>query len=196
MSTSTTSFRVIRGPSGRSGAAGRRSPDLRWLLTTLAFPPAGYIGHLISGPIDSPTAAIIGGAVTGALLGAAQWALLRRHGVSLRWIIATAVGLAAGLAAGAALVSYETGLGSLVVMGTVSGLGVGMAQARLLQGTVRQVAWSLLTAGVWALGWTVSTSIGISVEDQFVVFGLSGALAVAAVQSSFVRSFVATQVTS
>jgi hypothetical protein len=112
------------------------------------------------------------------------------------WVAATALGLAAGLAAGAALVSYETNLGSLLAMGLVSGLGVGMAQARMLKGYRRQVAWSLLTSGVWALGWTVSTSIGVSVEEQFVVFGISGALASAAVQSSFVRSFVPTQVPS
>jgi hypothetical protein len=196
MSTSTTSFRVIREPSGQHGASTRRRPDPRWLLTALAFPPAGYIGHLVGGPVDAPAAAAIGGLITGAAIGAAQWVLLRRAGISMWWVTATALGLGVGLAAGAALVSYETDLGSLVAMGVVSGLGVGMAQARMLKGYRRQVAWSLLTSGVWALGWTVSTSIGVSVEEQFVVFGISGALASAAVQSSFVRSFVPTQVPS
>ena len=39
------------------------------------------------------------------------------------WIPATAVGLGAGLAAGAALVSYRTDITSLALMGAVSGLG-------------------------------------------------------------------------
>jgi hypothetical protein len=182
-------------PAPRSRGT-RRMPDPRWLLTALAFPPAGYVGHLISGPVDSPTASVIGGLIAGAAIGAAQWALLRRHGIGPAWIVATAIGLAGGLAAGAALVSYETGLGALVVMGFMSGLGVGMAQARMLGSTGRRVAWSLLTAAVWALGWTVSTSIGIAVQEQFVVFGISGALVAAAVQSSVVRSFVPAQVRS
>ena len=28
---------------------------------------------------------------------------------------------------------------------------------------------------LWGLGWVVSTSIGIAVEDQFSIFGVSGA---------------------
>jgi hypothetical protein len=174
----------------------RRRHDPRWVVTALAFPPAGYLGHLVSGPVDAVPAALVGGLVTGALLGAAQWVLLRRYGVGWAWIVATAVGLAAGLAAGAAAVSYGTGLGALVVMGLVSGLGVGMAQARLLSGTARRVGWSLLTAAVWALGWLISTSIGVDVEEQYVAFGISGALAGTAVQSAVLRSFARRDVTS
>jgi len=33
---------------------------------------------------------------------------------------------------------------------------------------------------VWALGWVVTTSIGIAVDQQFIVFGASGALVVTA----------------
>jgi hypothetical protein len=194
MTTSTSPVTDAR--EAQYTARRRRRLDPHWLLTALAFPPAGWLGHLVSGPVDSPTAALIGGAVTGAALGAAQWALLRRHGIGAAWIAATAVGLALGLAAGAALVSYGTGLGALAVMGAVSGLGVGMAQGRLLHGTGRRVVWSLLTAAVWCLGWTVSTAIGVSVEEQFVVFGISGALAAAAVQSTVVRRFVPARVTS
>ena len=33
---------------------------------------------------------------------------------------------------------------------------------------------------LWALGWTVTTSIGVDVERQYVVFGSAGAIAVTA----------------
>jgi hypothetical protein len=33
---------------------------------------------------------------------------------------------------------------------------------------------------VWALGWLVTTSIGVAVDQQFIVFGSSGALVVTA----------------
>jgi hypothetical protein len=31
---------------------------------------------------------------------------------------------------------------------------------------------------IWALGWTVTTAIGVDVESQYTVFGSSGALVV------------------
>ena len=118
----------------------------RWLLVALAFPVAGEIGHLIAGRVDSVSAAVLGGVVTGAGLGAAQWALLRRRGIGVGWIAATAGGLGLGLAVGAALVSYRTDITSLVVMGAVSGLGVGMAQGAMLGNTKRMLGWSAATA--------------------------------------------------
>lgn len=169
----------------------RRRPDPRWLLTALAVPPAGYVAHLVSGPVDSPSAALVGGLLAGAGIGAGQWALLRRRGIGLAWVAATALGLAAGLVAGAAAVSYRTDRPSLAAMGAVCGLAVGMAQGRLLQGTAsRAVAWSVLTSALWGLGWAVSDGIGVHTEEQFVVFGISGALVVALVQSSTLDLFV------
>ena len=53
------------------------------------------------------SAAVLNGVIAGAGIGAAQWALLRRRDVGVDWIAATAVGLGAGLAVGAALVSYR-----------------------------------------------------------------------------------------
>src|SRR3954453_4559196 len=96
-------------------------PWYKWLLTALAFPPAGLMAHVVVGPVDSVPPAVIGGAIAGAGIGAAQWALLRGRDVSVGWILATAAGLGIGLAAGASLVSYRTDITSLMAMGAVSG---------------------------------------------------------------------------
>ena len=37
-------------------------------------------------------------------------------------------------------------------------------------------AWPLLLSGTLALSWAVTTSIGIDVDQQFTIFGASGAL--------------------
>jgi hypothetical protein len=185
--TTTTSLRasVHEHPPRRSFR-----PWCRWLLIALAFPVAGEIGHLVAGRVDSVSAALLGGVVTGAGLGAAQWALLRRRGISLRWIAATAAGLGVGLAVGAALVSYRTDITSLVVMGAVSGLSVGLAQGALLGNTNRMLGWASATAALWAVGWTATTAGGISVDEQFVVFGAYGAIASTFLQSIIIGWFI------
>ena len=136
------------------------------------------------------SAAVLGGVVTGAGLGAAQWALLRRRGVGVSWIPATAAGLGVGLAVGAALVSYRTDITSLVVMGAVSGLGVGIAQGAMLGNTKRMLGWAVATAALWAVGWATTTAGGISVDEQFVVFGAYGAIASTFLQSIIIGWFV------
>jgi len=167
----------------------RRRPWPHWLLTAAAFPPAGYVGHLVAGPVDTSAAAIVGGVITGAGIGAAQWSLLRRRGIGPGWIVATAIGLAGGGAAGAAFVSYRTDLASLAAAGAITGAVLGAAQAFQL-GRRAALWWALLTSALWALGWTVTTSAGISVEDQFVVFGITGALVVAWLQSTVIDLLV------
>lgn len=183
----------------RSGAAAITSerpsprPWYRWLLTALAFPPAGYVANLVAGRVDSVPPALLGGVIAGAGIGAAQWALLRHRGVSRTWIPATGAGLGVGLALGAALVSYRTDITSLALMGAVCGLAVGIAQGAAFGSVKRLLGWTLATASLWALGWTVTTAGGISVEDQFVVFGAYGATALAFLQSFIVRTFAPTE---
>jgi hypothetical protein len=186
MKTSTTTPTGITSPSSDHRAPVSGRPWYPWLLTALAFPPAGYIAHAVAGRVDSVWAAVLGGVIAGAGIGAAQWALLRRGGVSLTWVAATAAGLGAGLAAGAALVSYRTDITSLAVMGAVSGLAVGIAQGATLGSAKRMLGWSAATAALWALGWIVTTGWGIDVEEQWVVFGISGALTFAFLQSLIV----------
>jgi drug/metabolite transporter (DMT)-like permease len=162
-------------------------PWWRWMLTALAMPPAGYLGWLVAGHVDSASAAALAGVVTGALVGLGQWLLLRRRGVTLRWAAATAVALGIGLTVGAALVGYDTDRVSLAVMGAVSGLAVGIAQASALRaGRTSVVSWGGMTGVLWALGWIISSFV-IDPAEQWPIFGISGALVVTLAQSPFIE---------
>ena len=74
----------------------------RWLGTFIGFPLAGVGARLAVGNIDSPARPSLGGLAGGAVLGVVQVAI---GGIDradrVRWIGATAVGLAVGLAVGA-----------------------------------------------------------------------------------------------
>ena len=182
MTTTTTAPH----PGARHRRASLR-PWWPWLATFAAFPPAGYLGWILAGHVDSPSAAALAGVVTGAVLGLGQWLLLRRRGVSLRWASATAVGLGIGLTVGAALVGFETDRVSLAVMGAVSGVTVGIAQAGAVRARRSSVlTWGGTTAALWALGWTVSSFV-VDPADQWPIFGASGALVVTLVQSTFIE---------
>ena len=151
----------------------------RWMVSFAGYPLGGYAAFLTTGRVDSLGPALAGGLVTGAILGAIQvWAMGPARTRPLAWILATAVGLMAGVAAGAALVDYQTDLGSLVVQGVVTGALVGTAQSVVLiprLGTLALV-WPFFLAATYAVGWAVTTAAGIDVDLQFTVFGSSGAL--------------------
>ena len=102
-----------------------------------------------------------------------------RKRVSWLWIPATAVGMAVGLAAGAALVDYGISRGDVVLIGALTGLGVGVLQALVLARHQIPNAWwwALANPPAWALGWLVTSYvITTNVKEQFVVFGGSGAI--------------------
>ncbi len=164
----------------RPTAERHRFPGPRWIAVALAFPVAGYIGWAIGGPVDATPAALIGGALTGAGLGAVQWWAGRgAFGTAAAWIGASALSYGAGLAIGAGLVGYGTDLGDLALMGVVSGAVVGAAQGLVLarHGNPRfGTAWGGAMPLLFGAGWATTTVIGISVEDQFTVFGAAGAL--------------------
>lgn len=148
---------------------------LRWTLGFLAFPVAGLAGAALAGPVATPLAALVGGAVTGLVLGAAQ-ALAGRLDPR-RWVPATAIGMATGLLLGSAAVGYATSLPQLALMGAITGVPLGLAQALALPAAVRRRwTWAVAMPVLWALGWTVTTLAGIDVERQYTVFGATGAL--------------------
>ena len=155
----------------------------RWLVSFLGFPIGGYASYLLIGPVDSLIPSLLGGLLTGAVLGSLQaWALGRSRPSATRWIIATALGLMVGLGVGAAVVGYQTTLTALIVQGAVTGLGVGAAQAVVLAPLLGRaaVAWPAALAAIWAVGWAVTYAFGIQVDQQFTVFGSSGAVVVTA----------------
>ena len=170
-----TPHKSVHDPSER-----RVFPGWRWMAVWPAFPVAGLIGWKIGGRVDAVDAALVGGALTGGGLAAVQWwaanGALGRAGA---WIGSSAVGYAVGLAAGAALVGYDTDLGALAVMGLVSGAALGAAQGLVLARQGRRslaLPWALAMPVLFALGWSVASVTGIGVDDQFTVFGAGGAL--------------------
>lgn len=97
--------------------------------------------------------------------------------IDLGWAATTTVGMAIGLLVGAAAVDYRTGIDDLVIQGAVTGAIVGLAQAtRLLPLGARAYAWPFALSGLWALGWTTTTVVGVDVERQWATFGASGAI--------------------
>jgi hypothetical protein len=158
---------------------------LRWMPTFLGFPAGGLVAEVV-GRVDSPGPAITGGAITGAILGFAQWLGMRRTGPSpVAWIIATAVGFAVGLGLGAAAAGYGTNVGALATQGVICGAVIGATQAAVLYRQLGRIVlvWPVVLSGLWALGWTITASAGIDVEAQYTSFGSSGAIVVTAAMS-------------
>ncbi len=168
--TTTTSAVVARPTRSLPAAA-------LWTLGFLTFPVAGVAGTAVAGPLDAPVAALLGGLTTGAVIGLGQALVSTRRLAVLRWTFATAVGTAAGLLLGASTVSYATGLADLAVMGALTGAVLGPVQALALPARARhRWIWAAAMPPVWAAGWSVTAAAGIAVEEQFMVFGASGAL--------------------
>ena len=152
---------------------------LIWMgVTLLAFPLGGYLGWGIGGHVDAIGSSLIVGAITGTGIGFAQWLFLKRDlGIGPIWILATSLALAAGLGIGAAVVDYETSVSALMIMGAISGAAIGVAQGLLLRDRFSLwFAWMVAMPPLFALGWFVTNSAGIDVDNQFPVFGASGCI--------------------
>jgi hypothetical protein len=144
----------------------------------LSFPVGGFVADLVINGVDSVGTALVGGLVAGSIIGAAGWYTLRER-ISWLWIPATAVGMAVGLTAGAALVDYGIARGDLVLMGAVTGLGIGALQALVLarHKIPNGWWWAVANPPACALGWLVTSYvITTNVKEQFPVFGGSGAI--------------------
>jgi hypothetical protein len=166
---------------------------LVWTAGFLVFPVAGLAGTAAAGRVDSPIAALLGGLVAGLVLGAGQALVSRRRLDPSRWIPATAAGMSLGLLLGAFTVGYRTSLTDLAVMGAITGITLGVAQAMALPRRTRaRWAWAVLMPALWALGWVVSTLVlTTSVDAQFTIFGLSGAVTFTALSGLLLHRLLA-----
>jgi hypothetical protein len=160
----------------RSGAAWRFWAG--WGLAFLGFPLGGLAATALVSGITTPLEGVIGGAATGAVIGLAQWLVLRRRlALTPWWIAATAAGMGAGLGLGIALLGTDTAGSTLPLRGLVTGAGIGLAQFALLRGsTARAFVWPLVVACGWSIGWLVTRAAGIDLAADWPVFGASGAL--------------------
>jgi hypothetical protein len=151
---------------------------LLWVVGFVSFPIAGVAAEVAVGRINDAVAALIGGLIAGAVIGAGQWLVARRLlGDPLAWIAATAAAMGIGLLAGAWVVGYGTSIGELAVMGAITGIPLGAVQAFLLRGRVaRSWMWAAAMPPLWALGWTVTAAAGVGVDSQYAVFGAFGAI--------------------
>jgi hypothetical protein len=158
--------------------AGARRLWIWPIAILISFPIAGYLADLVVDGVDSVGAAMLGGFIAGLVIGAAEWFVLRRW-VSWLWIAATSIGMAAGLIAGATLVDYGISRGDILLMGAVTGLGVGALQALVLAKSQVSGAlwWAIANPPIWALGWFVTSYvITKNIQDQFTNFGASGSI--------------------
>ena len=151
---------------------------LLWLPTFLGFPLGGLLASLLIGPVQTPLTALMGGAIAGTYFGLAQWLALRRlYGMTWVWSLASSLGMAVGLGLGVALVGTGTGTLDLLTRGLITGFGVGAAQAYLLRKLVPACLWTLTVGVLWALAWPFTKLvIAGSIENNYTVFGASGAL--------------------
>ena len=151
-----------------------------WLLWTagfVAFIVGGALATAVVGRINDFGSALLGGLIAGAVIGTGQWLVARRLLNPKAWIPATAVAMSIGLGVGAWAVGYGTSLSELALMGAITGIPLGAAQAYLLRDRLANAwAWAAAMPPLWALGWTVTTAGGIDVDRQFAVFGAYGAI--------------------
>jgi hypothetical protein len=151
-----------------------------WLLWTagfVAFIIGGALATGVVGRVNDVGSALLGGLIAGAVIGTGQWLVARRLLNPKAWIPATAVAMSIGLGVGAWAVGYGTSLGELALMGFITGIPLGVAQAYLLRDRVANAwVWAAAVPLLWALGWTVTTAGGIDVDRQFAVFGAYGAI--------------------
>lgn len=156
---------------------------LAWVVTSLGFPFGGILALYLVGPMDDVVSAALGGLLAGAVVGAAQWPVLRHYlGIDATWVVATASGLTLGNAVGAVLTEAGTSINDLLVIGVVCGISVAAAQWTLLRERLRYAGlWIPVLAVAWPLGWTTTWSIGVDISLGYTVFDAVGALVFTAI---------------
>lgn len=160
--------------SGKLRAVSVRASDLLGPYVSESLAGLGLANEVTGVP-----QALIGGTATGAVIGLAQWLVLRqRLPLTPWWIVATAGGTAIGLALGVGLLGIETSGITLPLRGLVTDAGIGLAQFLLLRTvTDRAPIWPIVVTLGWAIGWIVTRAAGVDLTPNFTVFGSTGAWA-------------------
>ena len=79
----------------------------------------------------------------------------------------------------------------LAVMGALTGAVLGPAQALAMPRRARhRWVWAVAMPVLWPTGWVVTTAAGIAVEEQFTLFGASGAATITALLGILLHSIL------
>src|SRR5215216_2516392 len=124
---------MMRNKTTTSPVSGGRWFWPAWGAAFLGFPIGGAVATPLVGPVESVGTALVAGTVSGAVIGAAQWLVLRRRlPLSALWVPVTAGGMALGMVLGQVLLGHDTAMQPLLLRGLVVGAAIGAAQAALL----------------------------------------------------------------
>jgi hypothetical protein len=161
---------------------------LKWLLTALSFPVGGGVAFALAGSATSPLKGALAGAIAGAVIGIAQWLVLRQFLSSgVFWILASGIGLAAGLGLGLAVLGARTDTVTLLLRAALTGAVIGLLQWLLLRQEFAMAGWWILAMTIfWVLGWAITRAVGVDLSKGWAVFGISGAIVFAALSGILV----------
>lgn len=151
---------------------------LLWAIAFVAFPLAGVLAQAATGGISDTGRALIGGAIVGATLGAAQFLVLRNVlPLSPLWIAASSLGLGAGLALATAWLGTATDGNALLWRALIAGAGLGVAQYLLLRPVLAysEIWLATVTLG-WVAGWFITRGVGVDLAPKWANFGAAGAI--------------------
>ena len=157
----------------------RSSVALTWILAVVGFPIGGLLAQTIAGPASTVPAAILSGLIAGAIIGSAQALMLGLRSQSLAiWAGGTAVALAIALAGVTAAIGQIETSTEAIALGVVSGVLIGAAQTFVLMriGVASSWVWIPVTAIAWAVGWLITSGVGVALAPGWPVYGLSGAV--------------------
>ena len=170
-----TSASAVKPAALASEQAEWRQP-LFWMLSGFSLPIGGFVANLAVGSVDDALSGALAGAMAGTALGTAQWLALRgRIRNAGWWVPATALGFAAGLAAGTAIVGAGTRGSDLIISGAITGAVIGCAQFLVLRDSGRNALfWIPVMCASWAIGWAVTWAARIDVDEGWSNFGAAG----------------------
>jgi hypothetical protein len=150
-----------------------------WIFVTgiswsVALVVALVLAQAVSPALSSQVTLLLGGVVVGALIGLAQWAVLRPdvRGVGF-WTLATVIGWTAGLIVTSSVVRMAEPAPGGLIGGALGGFVWGLAQWLALRSeTGGRLKWLLVTV----VGWTVALALGTSLPINGGLGGSGGGL--------------------